>query len=109
MNRRKTFIIAILLLITCFILIVNHEKGSGQLDFNPPGNGIVPNEVAAIKIAEVIGGPIFGKNLNDYKPFRADLENDSVWHVYGLPKKPGPLFKLEDAQNLKSKKKMERF
>lgn len=88
MNRKKIFFIGILILLTCLILfVINANKGSGQLEFNPPENGIVPDEATAIKIAEVIGLPVFGKNLNDYKPFHASLENDSIWHVYGLPKK----------------------
>jgi hypothetical protein len=87
MNRNKIFIIGTLILLTCVVLFVIIEKGSGQLEFKPPENGIVPDEATAIKIAEVIGLPVFGKNISDYKPFHASLENDSIWHVYGLPKK----------------------
>jgi hypothetical protein len=65
----------------------------------------VPDEATAIKIAETIGMPVFGKNLKDYKPFHAELRNDSIWHVYGLPKKMwfavqlggSPVFEIQKA------------
>lgn len=88
MNRKKISIIGILILIICIIfLVINSTIGSGRLEFNPPENEIVPDEATAIKIAEAIGLPVFGKHISDYKPFHASLENDSIWHVYGLPKK----------------------
>ena len=88
MNRKKISIIGFLVLITCLILfVILANKGSRSLEYNPSEKGVVPDEATAIKIAEVIGLPIFGKTLNDYKPFHANLKNDSVWHVYGLPKK----------------------
>lgn len=103
MNKRKSFIIGIciLMIFSVFYLIVN--KGSGILEYNQPKNGIIPDESTAIKIAEAIGFPIFGKNLKDYRPFHARLENDSIWYVYGLPKRRwlsiqaggGPAFEIQ--------------
>ncbi len=43
----------------------------------------VPNEMAAIKIAEVEWLKIYGDKIYQKTPFCAKLENDSIWHVYG--------------------------
>lgn len=104
MNRRKKFIIGIFLFVTILVLyVVVANKSSRRLAYNQPVNGVVQDESTAIKIAEIIGLPIFGKNLKDYKPFHARLENDSIWYVYGLPKKSwfkvqmggGPVFEIQ--------------
>ena len=88
MNRKRIYIMGVSILTTCLILfVIFANKSSRQLEFNPTVNGVVPDEATAIKIAEAIGLPVFGKNLNDYKPFHASLKNDSIWHVSGLPKK----------------------
>ena len=88
MKRKRFVILNISILLTFLILYVIYaNKGSGELEFNLSKNGIVPDAATAIKVAETIGLPIFGKNLKEYKPFQARLENDSIWHIYGLPKK----------------------
>ncbi len=38
-----------------------------------PKDGFVPDEETAIKIAEAVWHPIYGTNLNDEHPFRAQL------------------------------------
>jgi NTF2 fold immunity protein len=88
MKKIKIFIISSLFLLIVLIVYVSvEEKGSGTLMFIEPRNGFVPDEATAVKIAEIIGIKVFGNNLKDYKPFHADLKNDSIWHIYGLPKK----------------------
>ena len=62
-------------LIFCFILFINYS-------FNEKTN-YVPNEETAIKIAEAVWLPIFGKSIYDKRPFNAVLNGDSIWHVYG--------------------------
>jgi hypothetical protein len=95
MNRKRIFIIGVILLITCLILFVLFtNKRAGLLGYNPSEKGVVPDEATAIKIAEAVGLPVFGKNLKDYMPFHASLKNDSIWHVYGLPKKTWFLIQL---------------
>ena len=47
-----------------------------------PENGFVPDEKTAIKIAEAIWYPIYGDEIYDEKPFKAELK-DSVWVVRG--------------------------
>jgi hypothetical protein len=52
-----------------------------------PGQGMVPDEKTALKIAEAIWLPVYGENINGNKPFTATLKNDSIWVVTGtLPK-----------------------
>ena len=88
MNKRKLIILSfVVLFISLTLYIIEGTRPAKDLVYNPPTSGIVPDEATAIKIAETIGFPIFGKNLKDYKPFHAELRNDSIWHVYGLPKK----------------------
>jgi hypothetical protein len=48
---------------------------------------VVPNEATAIKIAEAIWLPIYGKKIYEDLPFKAELRDSSVWIVQGtLPK-----------------------
>ncbi len=47
-----------------------------------PDNGFVPDEKTAIKIAEAIWYPIYGNEIFEEKPFKAELK-DSVWIVRG--------------------------
>ena len=52
-----------------------------------PVNGRVPNEETAIRIAEAVWLPIYGRLIYDSKPFKAQLVDDSIWVVEGsLPK-----------------------
>jgi NTF2 fold immunity protein len=43
----------------------------------------VPDEETAIKIAEAIWLPIYGKGIYENKPFVARLKNSDVWIVEG--------------------------
>ena len=47
----------------------------------------VPNKETAIRIAEAVWLPIYGELIYKSKPFHAELNNDSVWHVYGTLEK----------------------
>lgn len=67
------------IIILCFCLVLNLSS-STQKD-------IVPDEKTAIKIAEAIWLPKFGKDIYKKKPFKATLENDSIWHVKGTLEK----------------------
>ncbi len=49
-----------------------------------PASGFVPNKETAMKIAEAVWLPIYGKEVLDHeKPFEATLEGD-LWHVEGF-------------------------
>jgi hypothetical protein len=47
---------------------------------------VVPNEEIAIQIAEKEWLSKFGPEIYSKKPFKAILEKDSIWHVYGTLK-----------------------
>jgi hypothetical protein len=48
----------------------------------------VPDAKTAVKIAEAIFEPIFGKKyIRRRKPFKAILINDSIWKVHSSPRK----------------------
>ena len=42
----------------------------------------VPNAETAIKVAEAIWLPIYGKNIEENKPFIASLNEKNVWIVW---------------------------
>ena len=51
-----------------------------------PSEGYVPNAETAVKIAEAVWLPIYGKKIYKEKPFKAILK-DETWFVTGsLPK-----------------------
>lgn len=51
--------------------------------YDPEYDGFVPNEITAIKIAEAIWLPVFGEEINSYKPYEAQLKDGKVWIVRG--------------------------
>ncbi len=54
-----------------------------------PTNGYVPDKETAIKIAESVWLPIYGKDIYEEQPFVAKL-NDDIWTVTGtLPQVEG--------------------
>jgi hypothetical protein len=59
------------------------------LSYKPIGRGedYVPDEATAVKIAEAIWLPVYGKSIYDDKPFTATLKNSDVWIVEGTPGK----------------------
>jgi len=52
-----------------------------------PENGFVPDKATAIKIAEAIWLPIYGKRqIDDEKPFIVELKDSNTWVVEGTLK-----------------------
>lgn len=43
----------------------------------------VPNEEIAIKVAKVILEPIFEDCIEIHNPYKAELDKNGIWHVYG--------------------------
>ena len=63
----------------CILLLAVTALGQG----NHPSEGYVPNSDTALKIAEAVLIPLYGKEqIESEKPFTATLEND-VWTVAG--------------------------
>ena len=58
-------------------------KGAVDAKGLVPERGFVPDYRTAVKIAEAIWLPIFGKAIYDDAPFNAALFKDSIWVVTG--------------------------
>ena len=52
-----------------------------------PKEGFVPNEETAIKIAEAVWLPIYGKTIYKERPFKTKLI-DNIWYVSGTLHSP---------------------
>lgn len=76
MRKIKIIVISILCLITFGFASNFRQK------ILVPKDGFVPDEKTAIKIAEAIWYPIYGDDIYDEKPFKAELK-DGVWVVRG--------------------------
>ena len=65
----------------CFaLLLIPLSLGQGQV---PPQQGYVPDSETAIKIAEAVLIPVYGKRtIASERPFTAKLK-ESVWRVSG--------------------------
>lgn len=72
----KVKFLFICLLVSSSILLHAYGKQDNYQNF-------VPDEQTAIKIAEAIWLPIYGKEINNEKPYTVRLKNDSVWVVCG--------------------------
>jgi len=76
------------LFFTCMLCAVATFAFETQEHSYVPPEGYVPNEETAIRIAEAVWIPIYGKEkIEGEKPFRARLQ-DGVWTVVGtLPRR----------------------
>ncbi|MFD2162276.1 YbbC/YhhH family protein [Paradesertivirga mongoliensis] len=70
------------ILLIAILLLSCIELKEKKLD----NDDYVPNEETAIKIAEAVWLPIYGKKIYKNEPFEATLMNDSVWVVMGTLK-----------------------
>ncbi|MFZ5942060.1 MAG: YbbC/YhhH family protein [Bacteroidota bacterium] len=77
----STIGIILVILGTRFAIANNHQNKG----YTPP-KGFVPNQETAIKIAEAIWLPIYGKEIEEKKPFVAHLQGDTLWIVEGTLK-----------------------
>jgi hypothetical protein len=76
-----------LVLATCLSLMLTVGVASASNVSDIPKDGFVPNQETAVRVAEAILVPIYGKNaVEREKPFTAQLSGN-VWTVTGtLPK-----------------------
>jgi hypothetical protein len=71
-------------IIPILLLLFTLSIASTQNDNYIPPNDLVPDKETAIKIAEAIWLPIYGKDIYDFKPFVAELSSDKrIWKVSG--------------------------
>jgi len=78
--------IAFSIIATClFLALIFINVKAKEILFIPmtPKNGYVPDDKTAIKIAEAIWLPIFGNEIYNYKPYKAELIGGKIWKVYG--------------------------
>jgi hypothetical protein len=87
MKMKRILITSVIAILSCIIIyLVYQNTPNPELEFYPPKDGFVNDELTAIRIAEAISLPIFGEHLKYYKPFHARMKNDSIWEVYGIPR-----------------------
>lgn len=80
MKSRVLFLLAIV--VVSILVYAFSIKSDTQNSFLPK-EGAVPDEETAIKIAEAVWLPIYGKDVLNKKPYHAKLKNDSIWVVEG--------------------------
>jgi hypothetical protein len=73
----------ILLIILTFASYQFFGKNKVEEHAYVPSNGYVPDENTAIKIAEAIWLPLYGKEIYDEEPFKAELRDSLIWIVQG--------------------------
>jgi hypothetical protein len=86
----------ILLIFVPLVFLINYdisaqEKGEKKIVYvkndtrtdDPLPNDLVANKQTAIKIAEAIWLPIYGKEIYNEKPFVAELNSSGIWIVKG--------------------------
>lgn len=73
----KRPIIILVILVSCIFIAAESRSG----DYKPP-EGMVPDAETAVKIAEVVWLPVYGKDIYNKRPFKAALK-DGVWIVTG--------------------------
>ena len=90
-RKMKTLVISILL--SVISLLVNHLSAFAQYNYE---HDVIPDEGTAIRIAEAIWLPIWGKEIYKQKPFCATLRGDTAWLVYSTNKKAERKIKREN-------------
>ena len=84
--NKKHFVI-----ISFFLISITISAGQCNED-------VVPNESMAIQIAEKEWLIKYGEGIYTKKPFKAILEKDSIWHVFGTLK-PVEIYINEDGDS----------
>lgn len=79
MNRTNVYLLftSILFIMTSACSTKNSESHWKRSD------GYVPNAATAIKIAEAVLPNIYGEQVNEKKPFKATLVDESIWVING--------------------------
>ena len=83
-------VVGIILLFSSALVLCAIQEGIFKPTGAQPPAGFVPDEVTAVKVAEAIWLPLFGKDIYESWPFTAKLIGDSVWVVEGTLPSPRP-------------------
>jgi hypothetical protein len=84
--NKPTFFKSIMLFsfsILFMMVIESHSCNSSKDMINSPKTEYIPNDSIAIKIAEIIWHPIYGDEIYEYRPFKAELFEGKIWKVSG--------------------------
>ncbi len=85
--KRLVYAIVVFLCLSSSFITPNYNTDSIKDEYIPK-DGFVPDAKTAIKIAEAIWFPIYGREIYSRKPFKAKLINEHIWQVEGtLPAK----------------------
>jgi len=83
-NQGKVRLMKSLRAISCAVLLFTVARAQSYA----PKSGFVPNSTTAVKIAEAVLIPVYGKEkIESERPFKATLEN-GVWTVSGTLRCP---------------------
>lgn len=78
MNLKLILVSLLVLVLSC--TPVKSIKNNNNLNY-------VPNEETAVKIAEAIWNPLYGKNIENFKPYKARMKDSLIWIVEGTLEK----------------------
>lgn len=98
MNAKKILALSLVLLIVLILTLHQCLFANSNIQNNGyiPNDGFVPNKETAIRIAEAILIPIYGKVIENQKPFIVELKDNSIWIVQGtLKTTKGGVFYIE--------------
>jgi hypothetical protein len=79
-------IIVTLIFIRYYLIIYTPEISLLETEGYIPPDGFVPDKETAIKIAEAIWFPIYGKKVLRQKPYKVKLIDETIWIVEGTLK-----------------------
>jgi hypothetical protein len=85
-KMKNIFIKSLIIIVLVFFLSTIYTQGQGSKKWTPK-EGFVPNATTAIEVSKAILIPIYGDQIKEQMPFKADLIGDSVWIVKGTQKK----------------------
>ena len=81
----------IVLVFSFFVCFAQNNSHQSKIDY-------VPDAITAMKIAEAVWLPIYGKEIYTKMPFKAKLINGKIWQVEGTLKETHggvPLAKIQ--------------
>jgi len=83
-TMKKLFLIVLIpmMLLALGTSLKKPEDTRKNLSGYVPKTGFVPNAATAIKIAEAVWFPIYGKSIYTKKPYKVSLKNN-IWIVEG--------------------------
>ncbi|MEW6411160.1 MAG: YbbC/YhhH family protein [Candidatus Zixiibacteriota bacterium] len=82
-DKGRIFVIFAVLALVSVIACLQTSCSSEEVATYGPKDGIVPDSLTAVRIAEAIWSARYGRVILDRRPFKAQLKQDDVWFVQG--------------------------